>query len=686
MIFITVNGSPSPGVTIDFLQDVTVGWHGTDYDNQTYTAASQGNGDVGDGFGLDEDEIVDGSGHLNTTTSWSYSDGLGQSVSSSSSSKSTNSVHEQLSDSDNGDESITVVNGHQTGDTESDTDNTSETADASDSSGANSQVRLSSTNPVTGLTITFVFADVNSDDTTEHETGGATDLHTGGTNSSDTISGEVDVDDQDLVHDQVETTFSIVGSNGLGQTFNLQNTNTRGYDETDNSLIDDGSNAAGTQTHTVDNNDTFDVHAGDTLSGSVTSTDPQTGVATSFSFNDATEETFHENADQSDTAIQTSAGTTNDTPTSTESGSDTVNVHLQGSVTQTNANGTTFGATASIETTFSDTQTSANGVVTDQGIINGASPNAGLGASGATTPASQDTGTGTSADYQIKGEILAQLGRQSTIACHETKNLDLELYNPFTAIWQQNAALGAAVGNAWTTNIGGNLDRNTRLSTLLLQEEVDLIETNSLNINVTTGIVDLSGITAAPTVQLLNDVDTVVRGIAAGMVLAGDVILTVEPLVPIPGRFMPLRLAPSSVELSALKNVRIPTRADTATKLSRRLSNAEMASLQASEGVEFAQVYIRGAGPNGGGGQTLLIRGTAGNVNLPAGSNVIIINHTHPTTLQGFQVPLRASTADRNALSTLQRLGSPQRTSTIITESGEVFRFSATRTRLQVGE
>jgi hypothetical protein len=111
-----------------------------------------------------------------------------------------------------------------------------------------------------------------------------------------------------------------------------------------------------------------------------------------------------------------------------------------------------------------------------------------------------------------------------------------------------------------------------------------------------------------------------------------------------------------------------------------------MAGLQASEGVEFAQVYIAGTGRNGGGGQTLLIRGTAGGVNLPSGPNVFIINHTHPTTLNGVQVPLRASTVDRQSLQALQGLGSPQRTSAVVTESGETFRFSATRTRLRPGE
>ena len=66
--------------------------------------------------------------------------------------------------------------------------------------------------------------------------------------------------------------------------------------------------------------------------------------------------------------------------------------------------------------------------------------------------------------------------------------------------------------------------------------------------------------------------------------------------------------------LNALDNVRVPAQAGTATKLSGRLSNAEMAQLQSTHGVEFAQVYLAGPGKNGGGGTTLLIRGSEGGV------------------------------------------------------------------------
>ena len=128
--------------------------------------------------------------------------------------------------------------------------------------------------------------------------------------------------------------------------------------------------------------------------------------------------------------------------------------------------------------------------------------------------------------------------------------------------------------------------------------------------------------------------------------------------------------------LNALDNVRVPAQTGTATKLSGRLSNAEMAQLQSTHSVEFAQVYLAGPGKNGGGGTTLLIRGAEGGVNIPVGSNVRVINHTHPTTLKGQTVPLRASTQDMGLLRTLQNAGSPQRSSQIVTEGGQIIKFN----------
>jgi hypothetical protein len=136
--------------------------------------------------------------------------------------------------------------------------------------------------------------------------------------------------------------------------------------------------------------------------------------------------------------------------------------------------------------------------------------------------------------------------------------------------------------------------------------------------------------------------------------------------------------------MAALDDVTIPTRTGTATRLDRRLSNADLAELHRQEGVEFAQIYLTGPGRNGGGGQTLLIRGNDRGVRIPVGPNVRIINHSHPRMLDGSVVPLRASLPDRQTMEALRRSGSPQRLSRIVTEEGHVIDFTEFRARLRL--
>lgn len=112
-----------------------------------------------------------------------------------------------------------------------------------------------------------------------------------------------------------------------------------------------------------------------------------------------------------------------------------------------------------------------------------------------------------------------------------------------------------------------------------------------------------------------------------------------------------------------------------ATEIAGRLSTTRMAALQAEHGTEFAQVYLTGAGRDGGGGKYYLIQGTEGGVQIPIGPNVRWINHSHPEFLNGSAVRLSASNADRNVLGMLQRAGSPQMRSQVVPQVGEPFYF-----------
>jgi hypothetical protein len=113
-----------------------------------------------------------------------------------------------------------------------------------------------------------------------------------------------------------------------------------------------------------------------------------------------------------------------------------------------------------------------------------------------------------------------------------------------------------------------------------------------------------------------------------------------------------------------------------ATELADRISPEKTAALQSEYGTEFAQIYITGPGPNGGGGTYYLIQGDAGTVTIPISPNVRLISHTHPETLGGGIVPLEASPEDMNVLQQLQNAGSPQSTSQIVAQTGNPFTFT----------
>jgi len=135
------------------------------------------------------------------------------------------------------------------------------------------------------------------------------------------------------------------------------------------------------------------------------------------------------------------------------------------------------------------------------------------------------------------------------------------------------------------------------------------------------------------------------------------------------------RVAAADTATAAAPGARVVIGGVQATEIAGRLTPAQMAALQAQHGNEFAQVYLTGAGPNGGGGTYYLIQGNAGTVSIPLGSNVRWISHTHPEMLDGLSVPVQASSADLNVLMQLQQAGSPQRVSLIVPEVGQPFRF-----------
>ncbi|MGW8330559.1 FG-GAP-like repeat-containing protein [Streptomyces sp. NPDC055897] len=105
------------------------------------------------------------------------------------------------------------------------------------------------------------------------------------------------------------------------------------------------------------------------------------------------------------------------------------------------------------------------------------------------------------------------------------------------------------------------------------------------------------------------------------------------------------------------------------TPISGRPTFSELENLTVKYGVEFAVTYKYGPGVNGGGGQYYLHAGGQSHVRFPLEADRMLITHTHPG---GAHSP---SDADRAILEVLQRLGSPQRVSSITPVGGKTSLF-----------
>jgi hypothetical protein len=103
----------------------------------------------------------------------------------------------------------------------------------------------------------------------------------------------------------------------------------------------------------------------------------------------------------------------------------------------------------------------------------------------------------------------------------------------------------------------------------------------------------------------------------------------------------------------------------------KRLTDEKMRALSDEFQVEFAQIYTAGPLKNGGGGYYTLYSGTINTVEIPLGSGIFLINHTHPG---GTVLP---STWDVDYLGGQRVLyQSPQRSSVILPKGKSASKFN----------
>lgn len=365
---ISVVGSPSPGMTIDFEQDLTITDSGSDYNDDSYSDSAPGTGSDTDTFGNDDHETISGGGHSNTTWTTSTDDGNGNKSQSTGSDIETNTIQEQLDDGDSGQETDSAVNNQLTGDSESDTETESGLIDSKVTDTTNSHFQMTSADG-SGLTTTTTEDNDGSTDTgTIHESEGDTESRGHTLNSSsDNVSGSDDFSNNDETDSHLRLKVQVAGTDSAGDQVNVQESFRIDDSETDAITNDDVQVAGGPNTDTItDTHTTGDSHFIDQLSGTLSGTDPNSGIVTTVTLNDQAADD-ESGTDENDQTVITTGGSVSSTGGNSSNGGATAGWNINEILTQAGPSGSSVGSPITTTNSGNDSETWTNGVITDLG-------------------------------------------------------------------------------------------------------------------------------------------------------------------------------------------------------------------------------------------------------------------------------------------------------------------------------
>jgi hypothetical protein len=243
------------------------------------------------------------------------------------------------------------------------TDKTYDEVDTTDKETEALQSTISTTDPTTGLVVTFNVTDQSGDTTADTESGDGLDVSTSTAaevapgvaptpTTTDNKSGEDDVTGDATTFDHEKVTTSLQGSDPQGDQLNLQEKATLDDSATDDTSDDNSQGADGTNSQVIKDHGSGNGQLTDILKGSISTTDPVTGVKTTRTYNDL---------------IVANANDIEDFDADSDSGSGTANWNQQEATTFTNPDGSATNAGTKASNQGSDTETWVDGIETDQG-------------------------------------------------------------------------------------------------------------------------------------------------------------------------------------------------------------------------------------------------------------------------------------------------------------------------------
>ena len=371
---LSVKGSPSPGVTIDFLNMPGSIDTGFNTDDDELPQATAGNGTETDTFSSGDTDLVTDSGHLNISDVVNTDDGNGNTVSISESDNTIFGIAGTgtISNSDSGQEVVVDVNGHKTADTEGDTDTFAADIDPFSNETTNANNKAVTVDPKTGLKTTTTYNDNGSTDhIQERDTDGFTDIHSASLTNpgTDVDSGTAGITDQEQTNTNINCEVDLSGSMPTGGTVSLMNKFLLKANSQDTVSFRDVLATNGTNTDTTSLSGTFNVtDLYDSLSGTISTTTPSTGVTTTETIRNAVEANASDKVTDSDTTVIQSNGTKTHTPANGDTGQSKEAWSLNKITSQSSASGNQIGVVVISTDTGTDSQTELNGTETDQGV------------------------------------------------------------------------------------------------------------------------------------------------------------------------------------------------------------------------------------------------------------------------------------------------------------------------------
>ena len=372
-LLVSVQGNPSAGLTIDFVNNLGSIDKGVNTDDEELPSLVNGTGTETDQFSSSDTLKLTESGHSNLHFVVNTDDGHGNTVNINESDNKTFGLSSPgtITNSDSGQEIVVEASGKLTSDTEGDTDTQGGEVDPFSNETTNANDKTVTVDPRTGLQTTIIYKDNGStDNVQEQDTERLTDTHSASLTNfgSDVDSGNVGVTDNEQSITDVSNEIDLVGPESADQIVNLVNKYILQGNSQDTKSVSDLLATTGTNTDTTSLTGSLSVtDLYYSLSGTISTRNASTGLTTTDAIADVVESNGTDTFADSDTKVIPVSGNTTDSRVKGDAGQSQEHWSFMDITSQISATNTSVGNVITNGDNGTDSQAELNGTETDQG-------------------------------------------------------------------------------------------------------------------------------------------------------------------------------------------------------------------------------------------------------------------------------------------------------------------------------